>query len=124
MLSLGDIFTTTLPVPRSVPAPKAQDDGTTKKRAAPFSIRLSYSDRARLAVEAAGAPLGAYIKAKILGETMPARYRRSGISVQDRATLAQLVAMLGRSGLFSNLNQLAQPKRPLSLSASERIDPT
>jgi len=36
---------------------------SSRKRAAPFSIRLSLDERARLAMEAAGAPLGAYIKA-------------------------------------------------------------
>ena len=53
----------------------AQDAGTPEpapakkpkhKRLAPFSIRLSETDRARLALEAAGAPLGAYIKSKLL----------------------------------------------------------
>ncbi|WP_223479031.1 hypothetical protein [Oricola indica] len=79
---------------------------TGKKRPAPFSIRLSDEERARLAVEAAGAPLGAYIKAKALGSA-PLRMRRSGLSVQDRKALAQALALLGRSRLSNNLNQLA-----------------
>lgn len=84
------------------PAVKAR-----KKRQAPFSLRLSPDERARLVAEAAGTPLGAYIRAKVLGEAVPVRMRRSGISIADRRVLAQLVAMLGRSRLFSNLNQLA-----------------
>jgi len=79
---------------------------TGKKRPAPFSIRLSAEERARLAVEAAGAPLGAYIKAKALGSA-PLRMRRSGLSIQDRTALAQALALLGRSRLSNNLNQLA-----------------
>lgn len=77
-----------------------------RKRPAPFSIRLSEGERARLAVEAAGAPLGAYVKAKVFG-TPPLRLRRSGLSIQDRTALAQLLALLGRSRIANNLNQLA-----------------
>jgi hypothetical protein len=78
------------------------------KRPAPFSIRLSNADRARLAVEAAGAPLGAYIKAKLLGSVVVERKRRKGLSIQDREALAQALALLGRSHLSSNLAQIAQ----------------
>jgi len=79
-----------------------------KKRPAPFCLRLSVEDRARLAMEAAGAPLGAYIKAKVLGDTQPIRTRRTGLAVEDRKALAQVLALLGRSHLASNLNQLAR----------------
>jgi len=76
-----------------------------RKRPSPFCIRLSETQRARLAEEAAGAPLGAYIKAKALSE--PLKRRRTGLSVQDREALAQTLALLGKSRLSSNLNQLA-----------------
>lgn len=78
-----------------------------KKRLPPFSIRLSPEERARLAVEAAGAPLGAYIKAKVLCSPLPVRVRRTGLAVENRTALAQALALLGRSRLSSNLNQLA-----------------
>jgi hypothetical protein len=78
-----------------------------KHRAPPFSLRLSEADRARLAVEAAGAPLGAYIKAKVLGNAVKVRVRRSGLSVQDRQALGKALALLGQSRIASNLNQLA-----------------
>lgn len=77
-----------------------------RKRPAPFSIRLSDADRARLAVEAAGAPLGAYIKAKVLGEA-PLRMRRTGLSIEDRQAHARALALLGQTRLASNLNQIA-----------------
>lgn len=108
MLSLGDIFLTPSAAPRPVllpsPALEGQEDGTTKKRPAPFSIRLSQTDRARLAVEAAGAPLGAYMKAKLLGE--PMRSRRTGLAIRDQQVLAQLVAHLGRTHAFHTLSAL------------------
>lgn len=77
------------------------------KRPAPFSLRLSNQERARLTTEAAGAPLGAYIKAKVLGTPLPLRIRRTGLAIEDRRSLAQVLALLGRSRLSSNLNQLA-----------------
>lgn len=91
-------------IPAAVP-PKAVEK---PKRPAPFSIRLSDADRTRLAVEAAGAPLGAYIKAKLLGSVVVERKRRKGLSIQDREALAQALALLGRSHLSSNLAQIAQ----------------
>ena len=84
--------------PASAPKPR---------RPAPFSIRLSDADRTRLAMEAAGAPLGQYIKAKLLGGELVERKRRKGLSIQDREALAQALALLGRSRLSSNLNQIA-----------------
>lgn len=77
-----------------------------RKRPSPFCIRLSENERARLASEAAGLPLGAYIKAKALGDKPP-RMRRTGLAVEDRQALAKALALLGRSRLSSNLNQLA-----------------
>ncbi|SNZ21321.1 hypothetical protein [Cohaesibacter gelatinilyticus] len=76
-----------------------------RKRPSPFCIRLSETQRARLADEASGVPLGAYIKAKALGE--PLRRRRTGLSIEDREALAKTLALLGKSRLSSNLNQLA-----------------
>jgi hypothetical protein len=77
------------------------------KRPAPFSLRLSAEERARLIEEAKGIPLGAYIRAKVLGSAPPVRMRRTGLAVQDRQALAQVLALLGQSRLSSNLNQLA-----------------
>ncbi len=73
----------------------------------PFSLRLSAAERERLLSEAAGAPLGPYIRAKLLGGGVPVRTRRSALAVEDRQSLAQALALLGRSRLSSNLNQLA-----------------
>jgi len=77
-----------------------------KKRPAPFSIRLSEEERARLAVEAAGAPLGAYIKSKALG-IPEGRKRRKVQPIEDREALARALALLGRAELSSTLSQIA-----------------
>jgi hypothetical protein len=94
--------------PTTAHFPPPKPSGNRKaKRPAPFSLRLSAEERARLIAEAAGAPLGAYIKAKLLGSASPVRMRRTGLTVQDRQALAQALALLGQSRLSSNLNQLA-----------------
>ena len=87
-------------------APKGQHQS--ERRPAPFSLRLSADERERLVHAAKGAPLGGYIKAKLFADdSQPIRLRRTGLPVEDRAALAQALALLGRSRLSSNLNQLA-----------------
>lgn len=87
------------------PADQATERGK-RRRLPPFSLRLTEAERARLIREAGGAPLGAYIKAKALGDP-PLRMRRTGLAVEDRQALAQALALLGSSRIASNLNQLA-----------------
>lgn len=72
-------------------------------RLPPFSIRLSAGDRVRLEAEAQGMPLGAYIKAKALGDPPLKRVA----TVADRQALAQALALLGKTHYANNLNQLA-----------------
>ncbi|MCQ1835176.1 hypothetical protein [Neorhizobium galegae] len=84
-----------------------KDTKLRRKRLPPFSLRLSVEERTRLLDEAAGAPLGSYIKAKVLGSALPVRMRRTGLAVEDRTALAQALALLGRSRISNNLNQLA-----------------
>jgi len=83
------------------------DSAPRKKRLPPLSLRLSVAERERLTREAAGAPLGPYIRAKALGGP-PLRGRRSGVSVEDRQAMAKALALLGSSRLPGNLNQLAR----------------
>lgn len=84
-----------------------QSTPTRKKRPSPFCIRLSEDERAKLHLEAAGAPLGTYIKAKAL-DAPPLRMRRTGLAVEDRKALAKALGLLGSSRISSNLNQLAR----------------
>lgn len=115
-MSLSGTFNPSGIVPSLLPAAQAA------KRLPPFSIRLSQAERARLAVEAAGAPLGAYIKAKVLGDVSPLRVRRTGLAIEDRQALAQLLALLGRSNLANNLNQLARAVHTGSLPVTPETD--
>ena len=70
----------------------------------PFSLRLSFEERARLTEQAGGMPLGAYIRERLLAEPP----RRSRLTPADRQALLQVLGTLGQSRIANNLNQLAK----------------
>lgn len=51
--------------------------------------------------------LATYIRAQVLGKTLPKRKPRSTASVADKQALAQILGLLGQSRIANNLNQLA-----------------
>jgi len=78
------------------------------KKPSPFSLRLTFEERAALEQDAADMPLGAYIRSRVFDQSRPPRRTRGKRPVKDHAELAQLVAALGNSRLSSNVNQLAR----------------
>lgn len=74
----------------------------------PFSLRLTFEERAKLEEAANGVPLGAYIRAVLFDQALPKVRRRGTKPVTDHAELARLLALLGASRLSSNVNQLAK----------------
>lgn len=78
------------------------------KRPAPFSLRLTFEERARLEKAASGISLSAYIKWRIFDPDKPPPRKRGKAPVKDHKVLAALLAKLGQSRLASNLNQLAK----------------
>lgn len=73
----------------------------------PFSLRLTFEERARLEELAGDMPLGSYIKEKLFDRPLRkrARLRRP---VKDEQSLAKLLGMLGQSRIANNLNQIAR----------------
>lgn len=71
------------------------------------TLRLSQEDHVRLKSMADGMALATYMRAKVLGEDLPRRKRRSSASVADKQALAQILGLLGQSRIANNLNQLA-----------------
>ncbi len=71
-----------------------------------MTVRLSPKEHAKLTDLADGVALSVYLRAKALSEDLPRR-RRSGLLIEDRAAVAQMLALLGQSRIANNLNQLA-----------------
>ncbi len=81
------------------------------KKQPPFSLRLTFEERARLEELAGDEPLGRYIRRKVFdGKGVKKRRARSRQRrpIKDEASLARLLAMLGQSRIANNLNQLAK----------------
>ena len=83
-----------------------------RKRPAPFSLRLTSEERARLVREAGETPLATYIKFRLFnGLPDLATFRPSlpgGRPATDAQLIAKLLAALGEARLANNLNQLAK----------------
>src|SRR3546814_4492279 len=80
------------------------------KRPAPFSLRLTFEQRAQLEQDAGGMSLAAYIQSRLFDSENPAPRRRGKRPVKDYQALAQVLGKLGQSRLSANLNQLARSR--------------
>lgn len=79
-----------------------------RKRTAPFSLRLSFEERARLTKAAGDMPVAAYIKSLLFAGEPQVHRTRGRNPVKDEKALAELLACLGASRIANNLNQLAK----------------
>ena len=81
------------------------------KKLPPFSLRLTFDERARLEELAGSEPLGSYIKRKVFDRKCAGTRRarsRTRRPIKDEKKLAHVLAILGQSRLANNLNQLAK----------------
>lgn len=85
------------------------------KRPAPFSLRLTFEQRAQLEQDAGNMSLAGYIQSRLFDSENPAPRRRSNRPVKDHQALAQVLGKLGQSRLSANLNQLARSANSGSL---------
>lgn len=74
----------------------------------PFSLRLTFEERARLNAMAGDRPLGGFIRDRLLGEEASKRTFRSRRPAANKQALARALSMLGQSRLSSNMNQIAK----------------
>lgn len=89
-----------------------------KKQPPPFSLRLTFEERAQLEQDAAGMSLGGYIRSIIFNQTRPKRRTRNKNPVKDHQELGKLLGELGRSRIANNLNQLAKAANSGSLEVT------
>ena len=76
------------------------------KASTPFSIRLTPAEKERLREDAAGEPLGAYVKKTLFSPTTKAAARRSMID-EHAKLIGQVLAMVGSSGMADALTTMA-----------------
>lgn len=95
----------------------------TPDRASPFSIRLTKEEKARLSDRAGKVPLGPFIRSLILNENEDRRRpSKRQHPVRDAALLGQILGLLGRSHLSSNLNQIAKAANLGALPLTEDVE--
>ena len=92
------------------------------KYPAPFSLRLTHEERARLLADAGRKPMGAYIRERLFGDEAAPRKRKAANPVQDHEALGRVLGVLGRSRLSSNLNQLARAAHTGSLPVTPETE--
>lgn len=78
------------------------------KRPAPYSLRLSDSERAYLKSKAGKLSVHAYIRARIFDDDAPVPSNRKQPRVSDMQALSKVLGGLGRSKIANNLNQIAK----------------
>lgn len=88
----------------------------------PFSLRLSFEDRARLERAVAGTALGAYIRWRALDPDKPPPRSRGKFPVKDHLALAEVLARFGQSRLSNDLNQLAKAVHSGSLPVTPETE--
>ena len=88
----------------------------------PFSLRLTFEERAALNEAAGDLPLGQYIRQQMLGEKAAKRKPYGKKPVKDHKALGQVLAELGRSRLANNLNQLAKAVNSGSLPVTPETE--
>ena len=76
------------------------------KASAPFSIRLTPAEKARLREDAAGEPLGAYVKKTLFSPKTKAAARRAMVDEHSKL-IGQVLAMVGSSGIADALTTMA-----------------
>ncbi|WP_336066764.1 hypothetical protein [Nitratireductor rhodophyticola] len=92
------------------------------KYPSPFSLRLTYAEKAQLLAEAGRKPLGVYIRERLFGQNAAPRKRQGNSPVKDQEALARVLAALGQSRLSANLNQLAKAVNTGSLPVTPETE--
>jgi hypothetical protein len=88
----------------------------------PFSLRLTFEERAALEQAAAGMLLGEYIRSRVFDGAAAPRRTRGKHPVKDHEALGRVLGELGRSRLANNLNQLARAANTGSLPVTPETE--
>ena len=92
------------------------------KTPAPFSLRLTFEERAMLEHMAGDRPLGAFIRGKLFGEKARPRALHQRAPGPEKKALAQALSVLGQSRLSSNMNQIAKAAHLGTLPLGDELE--
>jgi len=84
-----------------------------------ITLRLSPEEDSQLRDLAKGQPVSAYVRSCVFGDHVERRKHRLHMPVADQEALARALALLGRSRIANNLNQLAHHSNTGSLLLDE-----
>ncbi|MBL4616943.1 MAG: hypothetical protein JKY46_04550 [Robiginitomaculum sp.] len=92
----------------------------------PYSLRLTYDERALLDRAAGKLPLSVYIRSKLFGDAISKRSfkhppKRKRLPSSDQKAIAQLLGALGQSRLASNMNQIAKAANMGALPVTDAL---
>ncbi|WP_235962668.1 hypothetical protein [Jannaschia marina] len=96
--------------------------GEQKRRPAPFSLRLTVTERAAFERKAGDMALGAYIKSVVLADEAPKVRKSPKPPVAETQLLAEVLARLGQSGTARNLAQIADGIQRGTLVVDEELE--
>lgn len=97
-------------------------ESDSKKRPAPFSLRLTFEERSKLDKDAAGMSLAAYIRMRLFADDAAPRKVRNKFPVKDHKMLSNCLAILGQSRISNNLNQMTKLANMGALPVSEETE--
>ena len=93
----------------SQPAFSEAVDGVNKRegKPRPYSLRLTWEERDQLKIAAGKQSWAAYIRSRLFADQVSKR-RKNRVTNSDTQAIARLAALLGKSRIPNNLNQLAK----------------
>lgn len=89
---------------------------------APFSLRFTFEERAKLDQEAAGMSLAAYIKQRLFDPNNPPRKTKGKFPVKDHTLLSQILGIIGSNNIAYNLNELCKLAKSGSLAVTPETE--
>ena len=88
----------------------------------PFSLRLTPQERQRLEDLAGGMSMASYARKRLFDDDATPNRTHSKTPVEDHKALAQLLGLLGQSGLADSLSQLARAAQSGSLPLTSETE--
>lgn len=87
-----------------------------------ITLRLTDAEYARLTSLSAGMPISRYVRRALFGEDANPRKTRQRVPLKDQQALAQILGLLGQSGMSESLQQIARQAQCGTLAMDEQLE--